>query len=257
MGGRSSTFKVDKNKDRIDSRNIDYEPLIPTNDTISERNNDNIDILQEDNITICRSTDNFSHENINPNLLKIREINNKYYGITKNIKHSNLDVRGAKFKGNTVACFSYNPYNKENMTIFLNSNLSTRTKQQIEEQAKKQIDMKHWSPCDKENLINQTLAHEYGHFVHKLILDKQKDKEEISKMSTEQIYSYEKMLAWKCKKDILKIQKEKFNSNNEFISNYAKDNSFEFFAETFANLVNSKNPTTLAKSLEIYIKENL
>lgn len=59
------------------------------------------------------------------------------------------------------------------------------------------------------------------------------------------------------KREILAIQKEKFNEDSDYISKYGTYNSKEFFAETFANLVNTKKPTTLAKSLEIYIRENL
>ena len=148
------------------------------------------------------------------------------------------------------------------MTIFLNSNLEKLSRDKIEQKTQKQIDSKAWAPCDKNELINQDLAHEYGHFIQKLILEKQKDKELVSKMKdsdtgTQQIDRYERMLALKSKNDILKIQKERFNKTDDFISEYGKESHFEFFAETFANLVTSKKPTTLAKSLEIYIKENL
>ena len=257
MGGRSSTFKYDNLGNEI-STLAKYTPLIPAEkDTISERNNDNIDILQEDNITVCRSTDNFSHENINPNFIKIREINDKFYGIVKNLKHTNLDIRGAKFEDSTIACFSHNLTDKDDMTIFLSSDLSTKTKHQIEKDTKDQIDMKYWSPCDNNELINHTLAHEYGHFVQKLLIEKNIDKEKRKKQNFSQNKLDYSMEAIKIKNSILKIQKEKFNETNSFISEYATENSREFFAEVFANLMTSKEPTNLAKSLEIYIKENL
>jgi len=257
MGGRSSTFKYDNLGNEISTKAY-YIPLIPDNeDTISERNNDNIDILQEDNITICRSTDNFSHENINPNFLKIREINNKFFGITKNLKHSNLDIRGAKFEDDTVACFSHNLTDKENMTIFLSSDLSSRTKKDLETETKYLVKNKDWSPCDNNELINHTLAHEYGHFIQKLLIEKTIDKDKRKKQTLSQNKFDYSLEAIKIKNSILKIQKEKFNDTNSFISNYATTNSKEFFAEVFANLMTSKEPTNLAKSLEIYIKENL
>lgn len=258
MGGRSGSFKTNSTTGIKFSDNGSFKPLIEAEkDSISERNNDYIDILQESNINICTSTDTFKAENINPNIKKIHEITERFSGIQKNIKHSQLDIRGAKFSGSTVACFSYNPWNKDNMTIFLNSNLEKLSRDKIEQKTQKQIDNKDWAPCDRNELINQDVAHEYGHFVQKLIFEKQKDKELTSKMSAQQIDSYEKMLALKIKKDILKIQKERFNKTDDFISNYGDYSNFEFFAETFANLVTSKEPTTLAKSLEIYIKENL
>lgn len=258
MGGRGSSFKTNANTNIKFSDNGSFEPLINAqNDSISERNNDLIDILQDDNINICESTDSFKTENMNPNIKKVYEMTQQFSGVSKSLRNSQLDIRGAKFSGSTVACFSYNPWNKENMTIFLNANLASLSKEQIESKTKVQVDKKFWAPCDKENLINQDVAHEYGHFVQKLIFEKQMDKNLTRNMSAKQIDNYEKMLALKCKKDILKIQKERFNKTDDFISRYGSKSNFEFFAETFSNLMTSKKPTTLAKSLEIYIKENL
>lgn len=258
MGGRGSSFRTNEITGIKFSNNGKFEPLINAeNDSISERNNDYIDILQDDNINVCTSTDNFKSENINPNIKKVYEMTEKFSGISKGLRNSQLDIRGAKFSGPTVACFSYNPRNKDNMTIFLNSNLETRSRTELESFTKNQVDNEIWAPCDKDELINQDIAHEYGHFVQKLIFEKQMDKNLTSEMTNQQIDKYEKMLALKCKQDILKIQKERFNETNDFISKYGSETNFEFFAETFSNLVTSKNPTTLAKSLEIYIKENL
>ena len=258
MGGRGSSFKTNANTQIKLSENGSCTPLIDAEqDTISERNNDYIDILQDENINVCISTDTFRAENMSPNIKKLYDMTEKFSGISKQIKHTQLDIRGAQFKGNTVACFSYNPWNKEGMTIFMNSNLKTTTKEEIEKRTKTQIENKFWAPCDKEEYINQDLAHEFGHFVQKLIIDKKQDKELTKNMTAQQIDKYESMLALKCKQDILKIQKERFNKTDNFISKYGKKSSFEFFAEIFSNLVTSKSPTTLAKSLEIYIKENL
>ena len=170
MGGRGSSFKTNQDTKIKFINNGSFKPLIDNeNDSISERNNDYIDILQESNINICMSTDKFKAENSNPNIRKIYEINERFSAISKNIKNSQLDIRGAKFTGNTVACFSYNPYNKEDMTIYLNSNLEKYTKEELEQRTINQINNKIWAPCDKNELINQDLAHEYGHFVQKLI----------------------------------------------------------------------------------------
>lgn len=258
MGGRGSSFKTNNITGIKFSNNGKFEPLINVeNDSISERKNDFIDFLQDDNINICISTDNFKSENINPNIRKVYEMTGKFSGISKGLRNSQLDIRGAKFSGSAVACFSYNPRNKDNMTIFINSNLEKLSREEVEKKTKVQVENKSWAPCDKDELINQDIAHEYGHFVQKLIFEKQMDKNLTSEMTGQQIDGYERMLALKCKQDILKIQKERFNETNDFISHYGSKSSFEFFAETFANLVTCKKPTTLAKSLEIYIKENL
>lgn len=258
MGGRSSSFRTDEITGIKFSNDVKFEPLIDAeNDSISERNNDYIDFLQDKRINVCISTDNFNSENINPNIKKVYEITKRFNGISKGLRNSQLDIRGAKFSGPTVACFSYNPRNKDDMTIFLSSKLEKLSRGEIENDTKIQVDNKFWAPSDKEEFINKSVAHEYGHFVQKLIFEKQMDKNSTSEMTRQQIDGYERMLALKCKQDILKIQKERFNDTNDFISHYGSKSNYEFFAETFSNLVTCKKPTTLAKSLEIYIKENL
>lgn len=94
--------------------------------------------------------------------------------------------------------------------------------------------------------------------IEKLIIEKKlrNDENLFDKDINERSREY-KMQAVKIKNEILNIQKERFGLRNDQISEYGKVNAREFFAESFANLVNSKNPTTIAKATEIYIKENL
>lgn len=270
MGGRSASYRIDKNTGDILTYKTVVEPIIPNGqDSISERRTEWIDILSDENIILCESTDNFKVENIEPIIHKIKKINDKYKEIAKNLSATYpLEIRAGKFTGRTVACFSAKICNKEDMTIFLNANLSKKSKKDIEEETKYNIQAKHWSPCDDNELINHTLAHEYGHFLEKLLFDKKvkNDKqfqENLVPKSLDmakhinQYVNYEKIFAKQVKYDILKIQKKHFNDSNDFISKYGNYDAFEFFAETFANLVNSKNPTNLAKAMEIYLKENL
>ncbi len=168
-----------------------------------------------------------------------------------------LKIRGAKFSGRTVACFSYYPNNQDDMTIFLSDRLIKNDRRTLEQSTQNQIDMKNWSASDKQDLINHTISHEYGHFIQKLIVDKQLKQDNVDMSDVNTVKLTRRLYERKAKQEILKICKEQFKDDNEFISRYGNKDSAEFFAEAFANLADCKNPTNIAKATEIYIKENL
>lgn len=260
MGGRSSNFKYNFNTGETQTQKSNITPLIDDdNDTISERNHYLVDELQEKHHILCQSTDNFGYDVMTANLAKINATLDKYPQIKASLKNHELNIRGAEFdKTNTVACFSYTPGKDDGMTIFLGKNAYDKNKVEIERVTDNQVNQKSWSPCDKENLINHTIMHEYGHFIETKIINKliKKDHNLETLNPADKIALFD-AYAKKIKHEILVIQKAKFNKDGDFISNYGNRNSKEFFAETFANLVNTKKPTTLARSLEIYIRENL
>lgn len=260
MGGRSSNFSYNKDTGETISQRAEIYPLIDKeHDVITEINNPYIDELQEGNHNICCSTNGFNYDIMNNNFKKIYDIVRKYPQISKNLDDAELNIRGATFSDkNTQACFSYNVLNKDNMTIFLGKDVYTKNKQLIEKDAKYNQDIRFWSKSDDKDLVNKVIAHEYGHFIEKLIIDKKiKDDPKTKEMETYQLINYANMQAGLIKREIISIQKKHFNSTEKTISEYGEYNGKEFFAETFANLVTSKEPTTLAKSLEIYLKENL
>lgn len=258
MGGRYSNFSINpQTGEFLMSESIPI-PLIE-DDSISERNNEYIDILQDKNHIVCCSTDNFNYDLIEPNLRKLNKLIDKFPAIRYNLKENEILIRGATFDDpRTSACFGHLPSDKQNMTIYLNKDYFTLPKNEVISVEEYERKIGHFSPCDKEEYITATLSHEYGHFIEKLIIEKKlrNDENLFDKDINERSREY-KMQAVKIKNEILNIQKERFGLTNDQISEYGKVNSREFFAESFANLVNSKNPTTIAKATEIYIKENL
>lgn len=260
MGGRSSDFKYNYQTGETQSQNLKVTPLIDNDkDSISERNNWLIDELQNKNHIICCSTDKFNNMIVNENYKKLIEITNKFPSITQYLKSKELLIRGAKFdKSNVAACFSYKPGETDNMQIFLGEKVNTGDKQLLEDNLKQTVKNQFWSQSDDNQLLNHTIVHEYGHFIQTLIINKKlradKNFENMDYIQKKQYFNNE---ALKCKNAILKIQNEKFGTNENFISKYGSTNSKEFFAEAFANLMTTSKPTNLAKSLEIYIKENL
>lgn len=258
MGGRGSSFKINRRTGQTRTNKVKIYPLLEE-DSISFVNNEMVDILQEKNHIICKSTDEFNYAIVKKNLEKINDIISNYPAISKNLKENEIEIRGATFSDNqTQACFQYNILGKEEMTIFLGKDMYSRSFEEIKKQADLNQSSGWWCKSDNEEQINKVIAHEYGHFIQKLIIDKRiSENPKTDDMNLVQLINYASFEAAACKREILKIQKEKFGTSENVISEYGKENSREFFAEVFANLVTSKNPTTLAKSLDIFLKENL
>lgn len=256
MGGRSSTFKYSSDG-RSDSQTIKYKPLLSLEQDVQSTNSSEIESLKKFNHQICISTDAFKKENFNPNIAKLSELNNRFKTWTKLDKENNLKIRAAKFEGNCVACFSSFGTSKKDMTIFLSDDLIYQNKGSLEALTKANISIEHWSKCDNKELINHTLSHEYGHFVQKLIIDKQLERDKVDLSTETNVNLIRSIYAKKCKREILNICKTQFKDDNKFISEYGAEKATEFFAEAFANLVDSQNPSNIAKATEIYIKENL
>lgn len=257
MGGRSSSFKYSADG-RQDSQKVKYTPLIPLEQDIqTTKHLKDVKDLNKYNHQICISTDGFKEENFNPNIAKLKELNSRFNTYQKLDNENNLKIRAAKFEGNVAACFSSYGTNKKDMTIFLSDDLIYQDKKTIESLTKIQIQSNWWSKSDQQEMINHTLCHEYGHFVQKLIIDKQLERDKVDLSNENNVNLIRSIYAKKCKRDILSICKEQFHDDNEFISRYGEKQAVEFFAEAFANLVDSKNPTNIAKATEIYIKENL
>lgn len=258
MGGRSSNFSINKSTGQTRTQKTKIYPLTDE-DSISEINNDYIDILQDKNHIVCHSTDNFNYDLVEPNLKKLNQMIDKFPGVAYNLKGYEVNVRGALFDPpNVSACFEYYPQGKEEMTIWLNKDLYTKPKQLVYENEKATRQMGYFSKSDDNELLNAVISHEYGHFIEKLIIDKKlKDNENFLDMKPNEKSREFSLQAAKIKHEILKIEKERFNSNETHISDYGEENAKEFFAEAFANLATSKNPTNIAKATEIYVKENL
>jgi hypothetical protein len=93
-------------------------------------------------------------------------------------------------------------------------------------------------------LINKTLAHEYGHFIEKTLIEKNLKEHPEERINASNYYEYEKYYMKQSKKiynEIYTIKKERFDDNDrKRVSNYAYESNAENFTEIFCNLTTSK-----------------
>lgn len=204
---------------------------------------------EKDKFWVGKSTDKIERNLIYKNIKFLQNINNKMkkeYNLTTNLlfeKNIEKDYNKDKLTFHlfnlgvgTNAIYSdnkiiINKKRKENFHVKLHDYNSLRNFK---------------APHDKKNQHVTTLTHEFGHF----IFDK------IAKLK----YKESKDPAVSIAFDILNIQKKEFgikiDDKTAYISDYGEKNPHEWLAEVFVNLhcSNKKNKTTLAKSMELYLK---
>ena len=160
------------------------------------------------------------------------------------------------------------------MQVVLNKDLKFSNKERVEQTAKEQIESGYWISCDKEQYVNHTITHEFGHYVQRVLMEKDRQtkdgkeryinlKDNIKKCNNQSevnklIREYSEEFATKCFKGIQRIHRKNFGKEcSSDISRYGKENNRETFAELFANLNNSKEPNNLAKAMGIYLEKNM
>lgn len=130
---------------------------------------------------------------------------------------------------------------------------------------------KFWSmPCVEELQSVYSITHEFGHFIENIFIDEYNKQHfaEFLNMKTRALnaktISQSKMILKKWQKNVTDaISKEIYeivlenNPNakiNELLSEYGRKDSFEFFAECFANLECGK-PNELGNAMGEYLKK--
>lgn len=170
-------------------------------------------------------------------LMRINYLFDKYEEFTENLIRSKrndkeefckfklmLDKYGSKLSYDTIACTQLGygiTFNKK-----LNNNFKNRLSDELNDLRN------NWhAPCDKHQLIEYTITHEFGHVIHRL-------------------YECENHM-WRDS-----LVPEVFGSHaKDFISRYGAKSLGEFFAEVFANLEcnNAENVHYLGKKLEKFL----
>lgn len=277
MGGRGSCYLNYNNPNNNDNQILSdlLDNADNDKDTLKEYNG-KTQKLKDKNIHIKESTDHLPEDVFIPNVRKIDSLTRKYIDTSDILenKQEQLSIRSDKLKSNTVACFVSNS-NFSGLQIVLNKDLTFANRERVEKMAKDQIDIGYWSQSDKHELVNHTLTHEFGHYVQKVIMEKEKEtpkgKERYNKMSealsnTNNINeknlilkTYSEDCATRYFKEIQRIHRKMFGTKEDEkdISEYAKKSNRETFAELFANLNTSKNPSKLSQAMLIFLEKNM
>ena len=182
MGGRGGFFKsfqYEKSGDYSPFEDMIYkgeeENFEKDEDTKLEHNGITKKLLDK-NIHIKQSTDNFNSNVLIPNIDKVDKLSSKYLDTSRILKKNDKEfsVRADVLSNGTEACFRSYANSLSKMRIVLNRDNRLSTIDNIENRVKSNIEAKHWVKCDKENLVSHTITHEFGHYVQRVLMEREK-----------------------------------------------------------------------------------
>lgn len=278
MGGRGSVFVNYYNVEQ--SSSVDRQLLLDIMDTMDEDVDTKLEhkgytkILKDKNIHIKQSTDKISEEIIVPNAVKVDELSNKYKS-TKVLKENNeqLRIRSAILSAGTEAEFVSNSTDFKNLQLVYNQDARYYNKERLENNVQKQIDIGYWVKSDKEQLINHTVTHEYGHYIQRVLMEKDAKtpegketldnliknltKNKNTKKRNMLVQKYSEDNATKYIKSIQRIARKEYGRDyeNQKLSDYSTKNNREYFAELFCSLnTNKTSQHDLTKAMEMFLK---
>ena len=283
MGGRGSAFVNYHNANS--SSGVDLGILDDIISSVEEDKDTQLshkgytEKLKENNIHIKQSTDKISDEILVANAMKINQMTNEYTKTTKMLKKNNeqLRVRAAKMNDKTEAVFVSSQTNFEHLQVVYNKNMQYMNKERLEQQIQNQIDQNFWTKSDKNELVNHTISHEYGHYIQRVLMERdirqhKEDKERRQKLindikahpknkdkANQLVKKYSEEYATKYIKSVQRICRKNFGRDYEqkILSQYSTENNREYFAEIFCNSATNKNPDDLGKAMQIYLNKKL
>ena len=245
MGGRGAEIGFQENFGKVETK---YEDTFHK-DTKTKRNLPSIQKLNKINVLVMSSTDNINEEILNPNLEKLHQILSKEEIYLKYLEKEPLYIRSEKInKETTHAIFVNHGMRLQQPEIIYNKDYTKKTKAEIEQLMQDRMSKNLLTKSDKNEIINHVIVHELGHYVQSVLIEKKY-------LNPNRKYSkiYEAGLM---RKEIDDICWNKFGKPS-ITSEYGNQKPGEFFAETFAELYTTKNPSYTAQALEIYLKEKL
>lgn len=207
---------------------------------------------------------------------RLNELNKKYPNMDKFFKEKGTTINSELLGFRTDAQVKYN-YDIKNVDFSVNT-YRYKDYNELVDKMEESVKSNWHMPCDKKYYDVYTITHEYGHAIEcKLINDYnlthaeelQKITEKVEKYKTGNYdvkyainqtqnitRKYTNKITHDIAQDILKIAHDIDPTFvlSEQISRYGKENSYEFFAECFAN-ANCGKPNTLGKAMDQYLKE--
>lgn len=258
MGGRSSYFKVTSGRSKI-SENFSKNYY---NEQYTKKPTKYTDQLKDEtNQWVMDSTDRIVRENINAQTQFLSTLSKKFKGATELLDDKNiLKIRSMPYsRSSTAAAAFISPGGGayEMLQIVFNENKMNRTLSSLSDAAKYNIDKGFWSHSDKGKEIFHVIAHEYGHFIEKTLVEKEMQK--AGKSARQGYINYDSIYENYSKQftnEIKSIKQSKFDDNSsKRVSGYANLNYPENFAEVFAHLATTKKPNNWGKAMKIFLKE--
>ena len=248
MGGRGSSYFNRSGSMRIKVSDT-YDQDKPTNNRTRI-----VEKLTKRNVQVMASTDKIPDEILTPNLKQLDRIMSKFRQYSDYAEVENLKVRTETFSNpNVKACFRCQIDTFKRPEIIFNKSYQRDTAREVETQVQKQIEIGYWTKSDRQNLLVHTMTHEMGHYVQRVLTEqiaKQRGEVDIRARNPLQ---YDDDIANEMRTKIRSICKNTFHTTST-TSIYGTSDPYEFFAETFSEMLTCDNPSDTAKSLEIYLK---
>lgn len=247
MGGRGASYN---------NYNGNFNIMVSdTFETDSETENKTriVQKLKNRNVNVMKSTDKISDEILTPNLKQLDKILSKFKEYT-GFENENVYVRTEYFSNSNVqACFRCKDKKFERPEIIFNKTFEKKTMGKIEETSQKMIKIKYWTDSDKYYYGSKVMSHEVGHYVQRVLTEQIAAKRGEKELREKNNTLYDKKISQEMFNKIDKICYDNFGEHAK-TSVYGTKNEFEFFAETFCELVTKHNPSNTAKALDIYLK---
>lgn len=257
MGGRGSAFKITSGFSNINF-DIGYDE-----ETYTKLPTEHTDYLKNNKHTwTMNSTDKFNRDLMNSQTKFLSNITKEYKSSSNFLSNeNNLRIRAMNFKREGVFAAFVSPANGkyEKLQIVYNTQAMNKSIEQIKQEETRYQNIGEFAHSDKDKLINKTLAHEYGHFIEKTLIEKHLKEYPNEREKASNYVEFQKYYSKQSRKiydEIYKIKCEQFNDySRKRVSKYAEETFAENFAEIFCNLTTSKRPTNWAKAMKIYLKE--
>ena len=205
---------------------------------------------------------------LSDNTKRLNELINKYPKTKEYIKNRKVKFNALNLSGNEMAHVS-SDIELKNIEISLSKNYYKDYKTLMDTETK-ELKIKHCMDRLDDYKSTYTITHEFGHFIESMFINEY-NKQHLAEFlnmksralnaksitqSKKILNKWQENIANEISQEIYEIalkNNPKLNVN-ELLSTYGKENSFEFFAECFANLECGK-PNELGKALGEYLKK--
>ena len=280
MGGRGSKFISYQNSDS--DSGVDIGIIFDILDNLDDDVDTDLlhkgytEKLKQKNVHIKKSTDKISEEILLANIAKVDEMINKYKKTTKVLQKHNeeLRIRSHILPTNVSAAFISSQTDFEHLQVIYNKDIQHMNKERLENETRQQIKQKYWTRSD--DLVNHTISHEYGHYIQRILMERDiqknnEDKERRQKLISDinktknlnktkkLIQEYSEEYATKYIKSVQRVCRKNFGRDYEknVLSGYSTKNNREYFAEIFCNSETNTYPDDIGKAMQIYLKKKL
>ena len=261
MGGRGSAYsKLVKNVEKlIQEQNEKYDNNLKVdladfiNDIESEIHDEMFDRLKDVKVSTRKSTDEVYRNSLKINQKQV-ELIAKEFDYILNETSSDIQLGSENIKDRGTGGYTVrNIANGFDIRVVLDSKRLNDPRMERKETADSIRSNWHVPINIKEDARKYTITHEMGHVIENCIFEKL-----LKENRTNSRYYDTRWLAIKIRNEVENIAQNNYTKSGEKvkmnISTYSKENSMEWFAETFTNLVLADEPMPVALALRDYIE---